>query len=639
MKKAELLLPVGDFECLKAAVQNGADSVYLGSNLFSARAFATNFDNETFKSAVQYARLRNVDVHLTLNTLIKNNEFEDAISLAKYAYEIGVSAIIVQDLGLAKYLIDNIPDLPIHASTQMTIHNLEGALMLEQLGFKRNTNIEIETFIHGALCISYSGQCLMSSMIGGRSGNRGKCAQSCRLPYSLIQDNKKIDTGYLLSPRDLCSVDFLPELLNANIDCFKIEGRMKSPEYVGLACKIYRKYIDLAMSYDAYHVDDEDKKTLMQIFNRGGFSSGHLLSTPNKSLIFKDKPNNMGLFLGNVKKFNSQKGYITFDSKESLEIGDTISFEHEDTKYRISELMIENKNIKIAKSNDKITIGRMKGNINIGDKIYKLSSSSLFNEFKKTIQNENKKHKLCCHVYVKKDKPISLKVFSCNEQISKTGNTIFEFENISVDIDEHIFVPNMSSTLNDLRRNALSHIENELCNKITRAKIDIPQPSINSKTQNSCDKEISILLNKPNLDYDYTNVLPAIDNVYIPLKYFTYNSYKNIIENISRLSNIYIYMPIIMRNNYIKLFKKNINYILNSFNIKGFVVSNIGQLELLKTYKDSYEFIGNYSLNMYNNFTETELQNKIFIAKQFITYRNNHIWCYSCYDSKLLFTW
>ena len=196
----ELLSPVGNFECLKAAVQNGADAVYFGASSFGARAFAENFDDVELNNAINYAKLRGVKTHLTLNTLIKENEFEDAYNLAKKAYEYGIDAIIVQDIGLAIKLIHDFPDIEIHASTQMTTHNLEGVLQLQKLGFKRsvlsrelsideikhisaNSNIDIEVFIHGALCISYSGQCLLSSMIGGRSGNRGKCAQPCRLPW------------------------------------------------------------------------------------------------------------------------------------------------------------------------------------------------------------------------------------------------------------------------------------------------------------------------------------------------------------------------------------------------------------------------------------------------------------------------
>ena len=221
MKKIELLVPVGNFDCLKAAVQNGADAVYLGASVFSARSSATNFSLSELEKAIDYAHLRNVQVHLALNTLIKNDEFEDAAFLAKSAYEFGIDAIIVQDLGLACYLIKNFPNLPVHASTQMTCHNLVGAKYLEKLGFKRivlsrelslseidyiksNVSCEIEVFGHGALCISYSGQCLYSSLIGGRSGNRGKCAQGCRLPYELLENDTTIDKGYLLSTKDLC---------------------------------------------------------------------------------------------------------------------------------------------------------------------------------------------------------------------------------------------------------------------------------------------------------------------------------------------------------------------------------------------------------------------------------------------------
>ena len=289
----ELLSPVGDFECLKAAIQNGADSVYFGADTFSARAFAHNFSMEDLKKAIHYAKIRGVKTNLTLNTLIKENEWENALSLAKTAYEYGIDSIIVQDLGLATKLIETFPDLPIHGSTQMTVHNLNGALALQELGFKRvvlarelsineidyickNTKIEIECFAHGALCISYSGQCLFSSMLGGRSGNRGKCAGPCRLPYELLEDDKKINSGYLLSTRDLCSLDYIPSFLQAGVKCLKIEGRMKSPEYVATVTRIYRKYIDLALSDEPYVVNKTDLKALMQVFNRGMSSSGHL---------------------------------------------------------------------------------------------------------------------------------------------------------------------------------------------------------------------------------------------------------------------------------------------------------------------------------------------------------------------------
>ena len=397
MNKPELLSPVGDFECLKAAVQNGADAVYFGAGNFNARARATNFSGEDLKEAIKYAKLRNVKVNLTLNTLIKNNEFNEAVNLAVQAYNAGCDAIIIQDLGLSKYLLKYHPEIILHGSTQMTVHNLAGVEDLQNAGFSRvvlsrelsideiknikeNTNIELEVFIHGALCISYSGQCLFSSIVGGRSGNRGLCAQSCRLPYELLDSKEnKIDSGYLLSPRDLCGIEFLPELIRAGIDCFKIEGRLKTPEYVGTVTRIYRKYIDYV--YNNLYLSDEelvkniqkmmneknestllsDQEELLQVFNRGGFSKGHLSNKENRNLIFKEKSNNEGIFLGKVFAFNEKKGHVSFELKNSLSIGDKIKIEN--NTYTVSELMIENKNFKTLPSGSKITIGRMKGDI------------------------------------------------------------------------------------------------------------------------------------------------------------------------------------------------------------------------------------------------------------------------------------
>ena len=408
----ELLSPAGDFESVKAAVQNGADSIYVGSSSFNARASAKNFDLDELKEVINYAHIRHVKVHLALNTLVKNSEFSDAIFLAEKAYEFGIDAIIVQDLGLATTLINSFPKLPIHASTQMTIHNLEGVKSAERLGFKRvvlarelslpdieyicrNSNIEIETFIHGALCISYSGQCLFSSMTGARSANRGKCAQVCRLPYQLLKNDKIIDNGYLLSPRDLCTLDFIPYLIEAGVSSFKIEGRLKSPEYVATVTRIYRKYIDLYLSSKPYEVDLKDRKDLLQVFNRGNFSYGHLDKEANKDFVFKEKQNNMGIYVGNVASYNNSKGYVTLNSNDFLALGDSITFENEPTKYRVSELMFQDKNVPFVCDNELVTVGRMKGNIRPGDKIFKISSKTLSDEAKITFSGkEIKKIKL-----------------------------------------------------------------------------------------------------------------------------------------------------------------------------------------------------------------------------------------------------
>ena len=259
MNKFELLAPAGSYDAFIAATENGADAVYLGGKLFNARANASNFDNDELKKIVEYAHLRNVKIYVTMNTLLTNNELNEALDFAYDLYNMGIDAVIVQDLGLAKVLHERIPLLHLHASTQMTIYNLAGVKKLEELGFTRvvlarelsldeikyicdNTNLEIEVFVHGALCISYSGQCLMSSMIGDRSGNRGKCAQPCRLPYTLLKNGTPLKSGYLLSPKDLCTIDYFSKL--PNITSLKIEGRMKSPEYVATVVSTYRKAID-----------------------------------------------------------------------------------------------------------------------------------------------------------------------------------------------------------------------------------------------------------------------------------------------------------------------------------------------------------------------------------------------------------
>ena len=672
MKKIELLSPVGDFECLKAAVQNGANSVYFGAANFNARASAANFDLTNLKEAIDYAKLRGVNTHLTLNTLIKDTEFEDAVLLAKKAYEFGIDAIIVQDLGLARFLIKNFPDLPIHASTQMTVHNLEGALEAQKLGFKRvvlsrelsleeiqyicsNTNVEIETFIHGALCISYSGQCLFSSMIGGRSGNRGKCAGPCRLPYELSgtlpsssqnqtskTNNSKsevstISKGYLLSTKDLCGLEFLPKLIDAGVMCFKIEGRMKTPEYVATVTRIYRKYIDLALSNKPYIIDEKDVKDLMQVFNRGGFSTGHLDSKANTSLVFPEKPNNMGIYIGNIANLKPNKGHVFINLTDNVSIGDTIEFEKESTKYTVSELMIKNKNITTGFKKQLVEVGRMKGNLHIGDKVYKTNSKELSTSSYLSYQEEHKKIDLSACITLKKNSPILLSVSTLSNtnpifddisvslssdilpveaksqpldknrvksQLNKTKDTIFTFKDIDVILDDNLFLPSIK-VLNELRRNALDEILLIANSRILRNSPTLPILNTSTHNNNKKDKkEISILLNILDENKNY-NDLKNIDNVYVPLKYFGNKKYENIIKNICENFHAYIYLPTIIKSNYTNLLHNVIDNSIETFKVSGFVVSNISNGDFIykmkNKYKDRFKFIGNYTLNIYNN--------------------------------------
>lgn len=526
----ELLVPAGDFDCVMAGVQNGADCIYFGANSFSARASAKNFSLEELKEVVEYCKLRNVKTNLTLNTLITDSEFSSALEVAKAAYKYGVDAIIVQDIGLAKYLIEHFPGIEIHGSTQMSVHNLEGVLELEKLGFSRvvlsrevplneieyirnNCKVDLEVFVHGALCISYSGQCLFSSLVGGRSGNRGKCAQPCRLPYELIECNenqeKAVDKGYLLSPRDLCSLEYLPKLVNLGINSFKIEGRMKTPEYVATVTRIYRKHIDLALSNKDYIIDEADKRDLLQVFNRGGFSEGHLLGNANHNLIFPEKPNNMGIYLGTVSNYNGNKGHITLKLNDSIGIGDTISIDGETGKYTVSELIKGNTNLKTALSDNIVKLGRMKGKIRPGAKVYKLSSRELVDGASKSFANnvENKKIPIECYLFVKKDTPIKIileansKPFYENisvefvsdiipetsinspitkerleSQLNKLGNTPFVFESIKIDLDDNLHIPSIGS-INNIRRIAISILEEKVMDKALKKrknKLNLP---------------------------------------------------------------------------------------------------------------------------------------------------------------------
>ena len=662
----ELLSPVGDLDCLKAAVQNGADCVYFGASNFSARAFASNFDD--LELAINYAKIRGVKTNLTLNTLIKNDEFEDAYNLAKKAYELGIDAIIVQDLGLATRLIKDFPDLPIHASTQMSIHNLQGTLKLQNLGFKRvvlarelcaneieyicqNSNVEIECFIHGALCISYSGQCLFSSLVGGRSGNRGKCAQPCRLPYELVQNgNETIDKGFLLSTKDLCGLDYIPFLIIAGVTSFKIEGRMKTPEYVATVTRIYRKYIDLALSGNPYVIDEKDKKDLLQVFNRGLSSNGHLDKEPNKNLIYPIKPNNMGLPLGIIQKYNKTNGHITLKLQEELYVGDCISTQKENGSYNVSELMVKNKNIKIGNIGNLVTIGRMKGNISVGDKVYKISSKVLKDNALNSFKTENRKIPLNIKLFIQNNKNISAVVNSCYKyylyknlnfeytfniipntsinkpldkdtiikQFSKTNNSIYEFKKIEIILDDNLFLP--ISSLNDLRRTILENIEKQTLDKIKRTSNCCYTPIVSNASNLKNNYKISLLLNDLNLEYDYSK-LDGVHNLYIPLKFFVNKNYENILNVLNKKFSTYIYLPTIIRANYRNLFYDNIVNTTKKYNIKGIVLSNISNFMLISDlYKSNknLELIANYTFNIYNNETINKL-NDLQISKYIVS--------------------
>jgi len=450
---------------------------------------------------------------------------------------------------------------------------------------------------------------------------------------------------YLLSTRDLCGLEFLPKLINAGVMCFKIEGRMKNAEYVATVTRIYRKYIDLALSNNPYKIDKKDIEDLSQVFNRGNFSCGHFDSNPNKNLVYDEKQNHMGIYIGNIASLKTNKNHVFVNLTEKLSLGDSVQFEKENTKYTVSELMVKGKNVSSAFNSQLAEIGRMKGNFHVGDKIYRIASKELSTFAKASYQDEHKKVLLNAQITLKKNEPISLKVSTCKStnslfedinvsftstdvptiaiskpidkerilsQLNKTNNTIFTFNKIDVELDDNLFLPSIK-ILNELRRNALEEIFYTAQSRLIRNSPSLTNINLPDKTIiNKKEKVISVLLNILDEDKDYTN-LKNIDNIYIPLKYFSNKKYENIISSICNTFNTYIYLPTIIKGNYKNLLNNVIEKSIDNFSIKGFVISNLGNcifIEKMKEkYKDKFEFIGNYTLNVYNHQTEQELKN------------------------------
>ena len=437
---------------------------------------------------------------------------------------------------------------------------------------------------------------------------------------------------------------------------------MKSPEYVATVTKIYRKYIDLAMSNEPYIIDPNDKKELLQVFNRGMFSSGHFSNAPNKNLVFKDKPNHMGLFLGTVQKYNKNKGYITLKLKEPINIGDKVSVEKESGSYTISELMENKNNIRETKVNQIVTIGRIKSSISSGDKVYKISSKYITTTANESYKSENRKVSLNCNVIIKKSCPVTIKITSCNDlleyknldityqmpyipedaknrpldketiirQISKTNSTPYKFKNIKIDLDENVYLPKLS-ILNELRRISLENVVDYAISQIHRTYTS-PSSNINkndtiedmrifaqNKTNlsNCIPPKISVLLNIINLDFDYSK-LKDIDNLYIPLKYFINKKYENILKTLTKKFDTYIYLPTILKGNYKNLFYSNAKNTVQNYKIKGFVISNIGNIKLLHDLftdlNTHFKVIANYTFNVFNSNSVLELK-KLDISK------------------------
>jgi len=479
VKKHELLVPAGDMECLRQAVFHGADAVYLACKNFGARKFASNFTNEEIIEAIQFCHLYGVKIYVTMNTLVYNDEVDSFLEQAKFLHQNGVDALIVQDFGMICLLREKFPNLEIHASTQANNSSVETCEMFYNLGVKRvvfsrelsideidhiSVPIEKEAFIHGALCVSYSGCCLMSSMLGGRSGNRGECAGCCRLPYSLYEKEKRVrDNCYLLSMKELNTSSMIQRLLDSSVYSFKIEGRMKGPLYVAFITEFYRQLLD------GEEISFEEKtKQLMSIFNRE-FTLGHMFGVEGNSLINSKTPNHIGLQIGTAS-VTGKKIKIQLDSSAKLHQHDSIRFLHSNKGMVVNYLYDKKDNL--CSSSNTICYVDNKVELKNEDIVMKTQDSLLEKEY---LLNEVKRkvpitYSVCAKkndtlkitmsdgenvfsaegVVVSEAKSMPLTQDDIGEKLSKLGGTPFIIQSINFEMDDRIFIP--IKEINELRR-------------------------------------------------------------------------------------------------------------------------------------------------------------------------------------------
>lgn len=504
MKEVELLAPAGSMEALQAAIENGCDAVYLGGKAFGARAFASNFDNEQMIEAIAYAHVYGVRVYVTMNTVLYDHEIDEALSYAYFLYTHDVDAIIVQDLGLLERIRMQIPKLEVHASTQMHIHNEKALQYMKEMGVKRvvlpretpleeiqryaNLGVDIEVFVHGAICVSYSGQCYMSSLLYQRSGNKGACAQPCRMQYQLCREENGEITSlksvgkYLLSPKDLNTLACLPKLLATGVSSLKIEGRMKRPEYVAQVVSLYRKAIDAYHRGEAFDVDEEMQKDMQKVFHRG-FTQGHIFQQKGSKLMNFVRANHMGIPIGKVLQVH--KNRIRIHLKETLYQGDGIRIldPQEDQGFIVNKLYNQKGKLVNRAYSEEIVEVEHHGVFKKQSLVLKTSERPQLEELQQSYLQKQRKVKVCAYVQMRLHQPLFLRIVdqdhfevevqseSCVEQalktamekdrivqqIKKCGNTPFVMEKVEVEMDANSTIS--IKELNQLRREALQQLE------------------------------------------------------------------------------------------------------------------------------------------------------------------------------------
>lgn len=600
-KKVEILAPAGSFDSMKAAVAAGADAVYMGGSRFGARAYAENPDEMGMLEAINYVHLHGRQLYMTVNTLVKEDEMDDLYDYLLPYYQAGLDAVIVQDMGVFSYIREHFPDLPVHASTQMTITGPEGAALMTRMGAVRivtarelsleeirriyqETGVEIESFVHGALCYCYSGQCLFSSLIGGRSGNRGRCAQTCRLPFDVLRrldennpnENKKQkkengvlnpgDSKYVLSLKDLCTLDILPDILEAGVYSLKIEGRMKSPRYTAGVVRLYRKYVDLYLKNGrkGYRVDPKDRKELLDLFDRGGQTLGYYTEHNGRDMVvchekpaFRQENRELYQYL--------DKTYVEAEVKEPVQ-GFARVCEGEPL-----QLTLQYEDPLTGES-------RMAGGIGA------------------VVQTAVKQ-------------PMSKE--RIEKQLGKTGNTPYYFENLEVETGGSPFVP--VQELNELRRSAFEQLTEEILRPYRR---EIPENKAceTGKGRQNLEDENNIG-NKTALYRIHVSVehpaqlkaalsVPEVGAIYLDSAEFGAEQWNEWVSRCHEADKqCLLVMPHIFRDRAKEYFETHRSR-LESVGFDGLVIRAWEELELVREWKISIPLVMDYGIYTMNHRAE-----------------------------------
>lgn len=640
-KKVEILSPAGSYESLKAAIAAGADAVYIGGTRFGARAYANNLTEEELLEAIDYVHLHGRKIYLTINTLLKEHELSNELYdyLLPY-YKQGIDAVIVQDIGVLTYIKEQFPDLPIHASTQMTITNVLGAQFLKNLGAERivtaremqlseieeiakNTDVEIESFVHGALCYCYSGQCLYSSLIGGRSGNRGQCAQPCRLPYRT--GNQK-DAQYVLSLKDICTLEYIPELVDAGIDSFKIEGRMKKPEYVALVTAMYRKYVDFYLRYGkkAFRVQEKDREMLMDLYNRGGSHGGYYHTKNGREMLSLERPNHAGVPALQVVKYKGRnitaKALVDVHKGDVIELPDgvenftfgmdvlkgqtTTVTTHKNQKFSQNHILNRTRNESLLQW-IKSSIIDSKARIKINGRL-KLSvreAARLMIEYQDiTVEVMGEK------VQEAMNQPMNAE--RVEKQMRKTGNTSFEFDKLQIELEGNLFMP--MHALNELRRTALETLENQILCKYRR---EGRERITRDTTSGSLNQGMRFYVYVERLEqWEEAIISKCVERIYLDC-----NAMDNIWENLKikeiieqthqNGKQIYLAMPHIFRKGTIRKYEEAYPHILEA-SWDGVLIRNYESYAFLQKYGYSGKIVTDYNLYQFNRYAKEFWENE-----------------------------